>query len=84
MTNTNTKKLVKIDKSVTFTPVTGSSLVSSYARAAGDLALKFKNGGTYIYKTVDEGTYDAFLSAPSKGKYFSTSIKNKFVAEQAE
>ena len=81
---TNTKQLTKIDKSVTFTVVTGSSLIASYARAAGDLALKFKNGGTYIYKGVPDATVKALAEAPSKGKYFSTNIKNKFVAEEAE
>lgn len=81
---TNTKTLTKIDKSVVFTTVTGSSLIASYARAAGDLALKFKNGGTYIYKGVPDTTYTALVEASSKGKYFATNIKNKFVAEQAE
>ena len=81
---TNTKKLVKIDKSVKFTTVSGSSLIGSYARAAGDLALRLKNGSAYIYKGVDEATFKAFVAAPSKGKYFGTSIRNKFTAEQAE
>ena len=81
---TNTKKMVKIDKSVRFTSVSGSSLVESYAREAGDLALKLKNGATYIYKSVDNKTFNEFVGAPSKGKYFSTNIRDKFVAEQAE
>lgn len=81
---TNTKKLVKIDKSVKFTPVTGSSLIESYAREAGDLAVKLKNGSTYIYKSVDAATVTGFVNAASKGKYFGTNIRNKFTAEQAE
>ena len=81
---TNTKKMVKIDKSVKFTTVSGSSLVESYARAAGDLALKLKNGATYIYKGVDNTTFSNFLAASSKGKFFSSNIRDKFVAEQAE
>jgi hypothetical protein len=81
---TNTKKLVKIDKTVTFIAVPNSSLIVSYARAAGDLALKLKNGSTYIYKGVDEKTFKGFVDAASKGKYFGASIRNKFVAEQAE
>ena len=81
MTNTT---MVKIDKSVKFTAVSGSSLIESYARATGDLALKLKNGSTYIYKSVDNKTYNEFLAAPSKGKYFSSNIRNKFVAELAE
>lgn len=81
---TNTKKLTKIDKSVTFVNVTGSSLIASYARAVGDLALRFKDGRTYIYKGVDDATVKALADAASKGKYFTTNIKNKFVAEEAE
>ena len=81
---TNAKKLVQINKSVTFTPVAGSSLIESYARAAGDLAVKLKNGSTYIYKGVDQKTVDGFVAAASKGKYFGTNIRNKFTAEQAE
>ncbi len=80
---TNTKKLVKIDKSVKFTPVK-SSMIASYAREAGDLAVKFTGGGTYVYKSVDQSTVDSFLAAASKGRYFTANIKNKFVAEQAE
>jgi hypothetical protein len=81
MTNTT---MVKIDKSVKFTAVSGSSLIESYARAAGDLALRLKNGTTYIYKNVDNKTFKGFLDADSKGHYFGTSIRNKFVAELAE
>ena len=80
MTNTKTK----IDKSVVFTTVTGSSLITGYARAAGDLALKFNNGTTYIYKGVDNAIVEGFTTAPSKGKYFAANIRNKFIAEQAE
>ena len=82
MTNTNT--LVKIDKAVEFIPVTGSSLIASYARAAGDLAIKLNSGQTYIYKSVDETTFDDFVNAPSKGVYFGANIKPKFIVEQAE
>lgn len=82
MTNTNT--LVKIDKSVQFTPVAGSSLIASYARAAGDLAIKLNGGSTYIYKGVDQATFEGFVNATSKGKYFGANIKPKFIAEQAE
>ena len=80
---TNTKTLVKIDKSITFTPVT-SSIIESYARAAGDLALRLKNGTAYIYKGVDEATFQDFLKAPSVGKFIASRIKPKFDAELAE
>jgi hypothetical protein len=82
---TNTKKsLTKIDKSVVFTTISGSSLISAYAREANDLALKFKNGTTYIYKDVDTKVVEDFKNAASKGKFFSASIRSKFLSEQAE
>ena len=79
-----TKQLVKIQKTVTFTPVSGSSLIESYARAADDLAVRLKSGQTYIYKGVDQKTVDGFVAATSKGSYFGKNIRNKFTAEQAE
>jgi hypothetical protein len=82
---TNAKKLVQINKkAVTFTPVTGSSLIESYARATGDLAITLKSGQTYIYRNVDQATVDGFVAAASKGRYFGTNIRNKFDADQAE
>lgn len=82
---TNTKKaLTQISKTVKFTPVTGSSLVESFARHGNDLAIRLKNGSAYIYKGVDDVTAAAFASATSKGQYFGQHIRDKFVAEQAE
>jgi hypothetical protein len=81
---TNANKLVKINKSVIFTPVVGSSLIESYAREQGDLAVKLKSGQTYIYRSVGQQIVDDFAAAPSKGKYFGSNIRNKFTAEQAE
>ena len=81
MAKTNT--LVKIKDSVKFTPVK-STMVESYAREAGDLAVKFNSGSTYIYKGVDEATFQEFLKAPSVGKFIASKIKPKFTAELAE
>ena len=74
---------VKISSSVKFTPVK-STMVESYAREAGDLAVKFNSGSTYIYKNVDEATFQDFLKAPSVGKFIASKIKPKFDAELAE
>jgi len=81
---TKAKKLTKIHPSVVFTSVSGSSLMAGYAREAGDLAVRFKDGKTYIYKSVDDATVKGLAEAASKGKYFTSHIKNKFIAEQAE
>lgn len=81
---TNAKKLIQINPSVEFNTLTGSSLIESYAREAGDLALRFKDKRTYIYKNVDDATVAALIGATSKGKFFASNIKGKFVVEQAE
>lgn len=79
---TNTKK-VKINKAIVFTPVV-SSMIKEYARANNDLALRLNNGSAYICKNVSDSVFNAFLKASSKGKFFSTDLKNKFVVEAAE
>jgi hypothetical protein len=81
---TNTNKLVKIDKNVKFTTIAGSSMLSSYAREAGDLAVEFKNGTKYIYEGVDQATVDGFVAAPSKGKFLNANIIPKFPSRKAE
>lgn len=53
-------------------------------REPGDFIVKFKNGTYYRYKNVDYETYWAFEDAESKGKYFSSYIKNKFDVEKIE
>lgn len=80
---TNAKKLTKIHASVVFTPVT-SSMMSGYARESGDLAIRFKDGKTYIYKSVDDATVQGLTESASKGKYFIKHIKSSFDVEQAE
>lgn len=79
-----TTTLVKIDKLVEFTPVTGSSLIIAYARIAGDLAIKLVGKQTYLYKSVDQTTFENFVRSASKGTFFCTDIKPRFIAEQAE
>lgn len=37
-----------------------------------------KNGGQYIYYMIFPGVIDNWMQAPSKGKFFSTSIRGKF------
>ena len=51
---------------------------------AGDLILKFNNGGYYKYKDVPPDVFWEFYRADSHGKYFYTNIKNKFVTEKID
>jgi hypothetical protein len=48
------------------------------------LRVRFKNGGHYEYRGVPEHVYDAFKTALSAGKYFSTVIRNKFACKKLE
>jgi len=76
--------MIKIDKSVIFNKVSGSSLIESYGQDSGGLVLEFKDGSKYRYTDVDATTVKNFVSASSKGKFFSTNIKGKFTANKAE
>jgi hypothetical protein len=60
-----------------------SSSIASYAwdakqKSDGTLFLKFKNGLTYKYLNVSNEVFNGFVNAESKGKFFASSIRNKF------
>ena len=64
-----------------------SSNIESYSwdankKSTGTMFLKFKNGRTYSYSKVPVDVFNAFISAESKGKYFSSNIRNKFETTQ--
>ncbi|HEU4882552.1 MAG TPA: KTSC domain-containing protein [Longimicrobium sp.] len=53
-----------------------SSLASAgYDPAAHVLEVEFHNGGVYQYLEVEDEEYQAFSTAPSKGRYLNTEIK---------
>ncbi len=57
-----------------------SSMIASceYNPTAQELEIQFKNGGTYVYSGISLQTYNAFLNAPSQGKFFQQYIKDKY------
>lgn len=60
------------------TPVTASMIQSiGYCRAQRTLEVEFTRGTVYRYRGVSQGTYDAFLAAPSKGQFFNAAIRNQ-------
>jgi KTSC domain len=60
------------------TPVTSSMIRSiGYCRAQRALEIEFTRGTVYRYWGVSQGTYDAFLAAPSKGQFFNAAIRNQ-------
>ena len=42
------------------------------------MQVSFLNGRIYWYYNVPREIYDNFIKAPSKGKYFWSSVKDKF------
>ena len=42
------------------------------------LEVEFVNGGLYQYFGVAQQLYERFMAAPSKGKFFSAHIRDKF------
>lgn len=60
------------------TPVSSSMIRSiGYCRAQRTLEVEFTRGTVYRYWGVSQGTYDAFLAAPSKGQFFNAAIRNQ-------
>lgn len=45
------------------------------------LYVHFKDGKIYAYKAVPEDVFKALCDAPSKGRFFHTSIRGKFEFE---
>lgn len=40
-----------------------------------ELYVRFVSGETYVYSNVTSMTFDAFVTAPSKGSYFNREVK---------
>lgn len=59
--------------------VASSNIVSvGYDAASETLEIEFQNGGVYQYYNVGQSTFDEFMAASSKGKFFAYQIKNAF------
>lgn len=59
--------------------VSSSNLLSiAYDKDKKMLEVAFKNGSLYQYMEVPEQLYLALMSAPSKGKFFNSYIKNNY------
>lgn len=61
------------------TAVVSSTIRSvGYDAASEVLEVEFKSGGLYQYSMVSQNVFNQLMSAPSKGKYFDTFIRDKF------
>lgn len=50
--------------------------------ATGTLQLQFKNGSTFEYNGVDDGTADALRTADSAGKFVHENIRGQYPHKQ--
>jgi len=51
----------------------------SYDPATSALNIIFVSGNIYVYENVPEAVYLKLKSAESKGRFFNSRIKNKYV-----
>lgn len=65
--------------------VTGSSFITGigYDPESEVLTITFKDGQSYSYDGVDEGTYQEFAAANSMGKFWHARIKDSFNSRRA-
>jgi len=55
---------------------------AAYRPEARQLYLRFRDGNIYRYFDCTAEIYDGFLAAESKGRYFSSHIRDRFRYEQ--
>jgi len=49
-----------------------------YDHERGDLLVEFRNRWTYRYRSVPLAVYEAFLRAPSKGRYHHAVVRPRY------
>jgi len=59
-------------------PVDSSWIASVTYASDATLIVRFQNGTVYRYFTVPRSIFEGFLTAPSKGAYFTHRIRNAF------
>ena len=59
-------------------PVDSSWIRSVTYASDATLTVRFRRGTAYRYFTVPRAIFEAFLTAPSKGAYFTHHIRNAF------
>ena len=54
-----------------------------YDRRTRELYVRFlESGHTYVYRGVEDGVFEKFLSVGSKGNYFNREIKGEYPYDQ--
>lgn len=62
----------------TLIPVDSSWIGSVTYASDATLTVRFRRGTVYRYFTVPRSIFEGFLTAPSKGAYFTRRIRNIF------
>jgi hypothetical protein len=62
----------------TTVPIESSWIAGATYASDATLTVHFRAGTVYRYFTVPRGVFEAFLTAPSKGAYFTARIRNAF------
>lgn len=53
-----------------------------YDPAARELRVRFTSGERYLYRHVPPDTYQAFVTAESKGRFFQDRIRGRFAYQK--
>lgn len=56
-----------------------SSNIASAGYDSGTLSIEFLNGSVWDYPNVPAEIFTDFMASESKGKYFASHIRNKYV-----
>lgn len=72
-------------RSIPMTPTTSSSITAAgYDAVTATLRVRFVRGRTYDYIGVPADAYDAFLAAPSKGRFVNFEIKPYYPVQRLD
>ena len=61
-----------------------SSNIQSVGYDQGNLLVDFKNGRRYVYHGVSLALFNGLVHAPSVGKFFDQSIKNRYPCDRLD
>ena len=65
--------------SIPLTPVKSTQIKAvGFDPKTGTMAVQFRDGGTYQYHGVSPQLHEQLMGAPSKGKFFSATIKHRY------
>lgn len=66
-------------ETITRQRVESSSIASiGFRQRDKTLEIEFRSGAVYRYRNVPEEIFKEMMDAPSKGRFFSTRIRNKY------